>query len=103
LRLPKGLPRSEFGNASGGGTFDVSACAVGYVGDYCSTCEEAYWRDGYKCKVCADSVVSNNWHAMTAMIVFFGVVGLCCALLSLEALTKVTITHPASHQPYYLY
>jgi hypothetical protein len=26
---------------------------------------------------------------MTAMIVFFGVIGLCCALLPLEALTKV--------------
>jgi hypothetical protein len=62
---------------------------MGYIGDYCSSCEDEYWRDGYSCKACADSVVSNYWHAMTAMIVFFGVVGLCCALLPLESLTRV--------------
>jgi hypothetical protein len=90
--FPKACPGVNLETANGGGTFDVSACAVGYIGDYCSTCEEAYWRDGYRCKACADSVTSNYWHAMIAMIVFFGVVWLCCALLPLEALTKVTNT-----------
>jgi hypothetical protein len=71
----------------GGAKIDVSTCAVGYVGSYCSACDDAYYSDGYSCRACTDSVISNHWHALAAMVGIFGVMGLCCALLPLGALT----------------
>jgi hypothetical protein len=71
-----------------GAKVDVSTCAAGYMGSYCSACDDAYYSDGYSCRACVDSVVSNHWHALVAMVVIFGAMGLCCALLPLGALTK---------------
>jgi transcription factor SPN1 len=68
---------------------DIGSCAVGFTGDFCSTCADDFWRDGYRCNSCADSAVTNFYAALVAMLMFFGSVGLCCALLPLGALTKV--------------
>jgi hypothetical protein len=70
------------------GTLDTTRCAVGYRGNYCSACDTNFWRDGYSCHSCADSVVTNLGPPLFGVVLFFVVVGLCCALLPLDHLTR---------------